>query len=224
MTLRLAFTPHGSFDKNGNLATDLNMVVNSLTGGQDRPFIKGRRMAPTEITVEMAGNLSSYPFDQFNSLVAVELSTVPVKKADGSTPDDPQIVPVTVGFLENVQGLDIKAEKDPNGRDGYAALDILVNRSTPIIFFAVFILTLLAVLSLLVVFILLAVAVRKRKLEFWMFAWFGGFLFSFVAIRNALPGAPPIGVSIDFLVFFWALAVVALALTILSGVYLRRPA
>ena len=45
-----------------------------------------------------------------------------------------------------------------------------------------------------------------------MLAFFGTLLFGLTAFRNALPGAPPAGTFSDYLAFFWAYAVVIVAI------------
>lgn len=46
--------------------------------------------------------------------------------------------------------------------------------------------------------------------------------FAFPAIRNAVPGGPPIGALMDFLALFWAEVVVALSLTAVIATWLFR--
>ena len=45
-----------------------------------------------------------------------------------------------------------------------------------------------------------------------MFSFLGALLFAFPAVRNAVPGSPPIGSFNDYLAFFWAEGLVAASL------------
>jgi hypothetical protein len=49
-----------------------------------------------------------------------------------------------------------------------------------------------------------------------------GLLFAFPAIRNALPGVPPVGVLNDYLAFLWAEGLVALSLVAMLVLFIRR--
>ena len=68
----------------------------------------------------------------------------------------------------------------------------------------------------------LAVAVslvaRRRRFEAGFAAFSAALLFAFPTVRNSLPGIPPVGVLFDYAAFFWAEALVALALiTLIAG-------
>jgi len=49
-------------------------------------------------------------------------------------------------------------------------------------------------------------------------------LFAFPAVRNSQPGVPPVGTWGDFVSFFWAESMIALALGILWFCFLRYSA
>jgi hypothetical protein len=50
----------------------------------------------------------------------------------------------------------------------------------------------------------------------------GAIVFALPAMRNALPGAPPIGVRADVLVFFWAELGAVIALCLFIAAWVRR--
>lgn len=49
--------------------------------------------------------------------------------------------------------------------------------------------------------------------------WMAATLFALIGMRNAAPGAPPIGSLIDYVAFFWAEGIIAacLVVTVVSG-------
>lgn len=57
-----------------------------------------------------------------------------------------------------------------------------------------------------------------------MLGWFCVLIFAMLPLRNAMPGAPPIGVLADYMSFFWAQAVIAATLiaVVLTWVF-RKP-
>jgi hypothetical protein len=60
------------------------------------------------------------------------------------------------------------------------------------------------------------VFVGVRRIEVTLVGALGAMIFALPAVRNALPGAPPLGVRADILIFFWAElgAIIALCLFI----------
>ena len=57
---------------------------------------------------------------------------------------------------------------------------------------------------------------RPACIEVTLVGALGAMIFALPAVRNALPGAPPLGVRADILIFFWAElgAIIALCLFI----------
>ena len=146
------------------------------------------------------------------------IATAPVKVEEES-PD----VDVYTEFYGSLPGFKIDAEIDKHSKGNYNLINITVNRSSTIEIIVVFAMALMWLITLTVVFMLLSVILRERKIEFGMFAFMAGFLFSFVAFRNAMPGVPPIGTLSDYLAFFWGYALISLSLIILTITWLVRP-
>ncbi|MDQ1250918.1 MAG: hypothetical protein QG597_5298 [Actinomycetota bacterium] len=82
-------------------------------------------------------------------------------------------------------------------------------------------LTAMVVLTGLALVVARAVATRRRRIEATMASWFAALLFAMVPLRTNLPGAPPIGVWIDFLVFLWVILGLMVALAVFIGSWLR---
>jgi Domain of unknown function (DUF4436) len=60
-------------------ATDLKLLVNSVSGKQVAIFPKGERIVPIEVTSALSGNQNRYPFDHYSTDIDL-LVTTPVKK------------------------------------------------------------------------------------------------------------------------------------------------
>ena len=58
-------------------------------------------------------------------------------------------------------------------------------------------------------------------MEVALLGWLGSLLFALPLLRNSLPNAPPIGASIDILLFLWVL-LAAMAAMILSAITWTR--
>jgi hypothetical protein len=217
MSVRITFTPQGELSNNGELTKELALYVNSATGGQNRSFPKGKDMSPIDVTLDLDGVVTNYPFDQHSALLELYL-TKPVKDAE------PEPVNIVTEFFGSVPGLKLDANLDPASGDNYNLFNIQVERSSTILAIVIFAMALMWLITLTVIFMLLAVVLRGRKIEFGMFAFMAGFLFSFVAFRNAMPGVPPIGTLSDYLAFFWGYAFISLSLIGLTVSWLVRPA
>ena len=217
MGIRITFTPHGVYANNGALKKELSLYVNSATGGQNRAFPKGKDMSPIDVTLDTQGMVTDYPFDKHEAALEMLLTEV-VKDAD------PVDVPIVVNFSGSVTGLKLDAAADKSSNEVYSLINISVERSQTTMVIIIFAMVLLWLITITVVLMLLAVLLRGRKIEFGMFAFMAGFLFSFVAFRNAMPGAPPIGTLSDYLAFFWGYALISLSLVGLVVTWLIRPA
>lgn len=131
--------------------------------------------------------------------------------------------PLDVDYLGVLHGYKIAATADNHNANNYIAVDVAVSRAPSAFYFIFFIGLLMICLSGAAVFVLLSVVIRGRKAELPMFAWFATLLFALPTLRNSLPGTPTVGTYFDYLVFFWALALVAVCLVGVVSTWLRRP-
>ncbi len=217
MSVRITFTPQGELANGGELKQELALYVNSATGGQNRSFPKGKDMSPIDVTLDMDGVVTDYPFDNHKASLELYL-TKPVKDADAEE------IPIKTDFSGSVSGLKVGAALNPATAGNYNLIDVTIERSQTILILVIFAMCLLWLITLTVVFMFLSVTLRGRKVEFGMFGFMAGFLFSFVAFRNAMPGVPPIGSLSDYLAFFWGYALISLSLVGLTITWLVRPA
>ncbi|MGB8645289.1 MAG: DUF4436 family protein [Anaerolineae bacterium] len=215
-SIRLQFTPHGAFDKGGNVAQDLKLSVNGSTGNVERAFAKGKPMNPTDVTVDLVGVFTNFPFDQHSAALALNMSTV------DKDPAQETLVPVVLNFSGSLHGLTVMPGKDPESEDLYPVLDVGVTRATSTVFFAVFIIVVMWLLALGSLYLTVLV-LQGRKVELAMFSFLASLLFAFPAIRNVLPGTPPLGALNDFIAFFWTESIVAICLLTLIGTWIMRP-
>ena len=64
--------------------------------------------------------------------------------------------------------------------------------------------------------------VGARKVEATLLGALGAMVFAVPALRNVLPGAPPLGVRADAFVFLWVQLAVILGLTLFVATWARR--
>ena len=247
MTARMNFEVHGAMAKDElTLAKDITLFVNSASGKQEHKFEKGKRMNPVEVTVPMEGQASDYPFDVHDAELWL-LMTTPVKEQTqakepaeqesaehSATPPKPQTqesvfdrnepVPIAVEFFGSIPGLKLEATKDKDSDVGITGVEMKISRSSTVVFFSVFLMVLMLFLASAVVFMMLRFAIGNRKVELAAMSFYGAMLFAFPALRNSQPGVPPLGTYSDYVAFFWAEMLVAIALlTIVTFWVVRRP-
>ena len=198
----------------GELNEDVHVFISSSTGGVDRPFLKGELPSPLDATIELNGMISDFPWDHHTGALNMQ---VVGPKVNGVW----QTIPTKVTFVGLLAGVAIDAnfakDPDPNAID----IKLGVSRSTIVKTVVIFSMILLWILTATVVSMVVAVLVGNR-IEMVMFPFIGTILFSMVAFRNALPGAPPIGALSDYMAFFWGYAFCVLALLALTITWLRR--
>ncbi|MBK8304550.1 MAG: DUF4436 family protein [Chloracidobacterium sp.] len=86
-----------------------------------------------------------------------------------------------------------------------------------------FVSVLMWVLTIGMLFFVISLFMRGRKVEIAMFSFMGAMLFGFYAIRNSQPNVPPIGVYSDFLSYIWCEIIVGFLLACLVA-WVLRPA
>ncbi|HPL27528.1 MAG TPA: DUF4436 family protein [Anaerolineae bacterium] len=225
VALRLTFTPQGDLttDEGYTLASPLSLYVNSASGKQEAALENGKHINPMDVTINIyEGQANDYPFDLHKAQLWLDVER-PVDEKAGT---EAAAVPVAISFYGSLPGLKISAEPSAEIRPeevGSVAVDIEITRSGTVRFFAIFAMAVMWAIALAVAFMVLAVLLRGRKVELGMFSLAASLLFGFWALRNALPGTPPVGTLSDFIAFFWAEGIAAISVTILILTWLIRP-
>ena len=132
-------------------------------------------------------------------------------------------VSIAVDFYGSIPGMKISAAKTKESEDDYVGIDMLISRSSTVIFFSLFICFLMWGAAIAVLLLVLSILLRGRKIEVGMFSFLSALLFAMVAVRNSQPGVPPIGAFSDFISFFWAEVILALCLMTILFTWLLRP-
>jgi hypothetical protein len=68
------------------------------------------------------------------------------------------------------------------------------------------------------------VFVGVRRIEVTLVGALGAMIFALPALRNSMPGAPPLGVRADILFFFWAELGAIIALCLFMAAWARQGA
>lgn len=224
MQARMNFVPNGDFTEDQiTLSKEVTLYVNSVSGKNEHVFPKGKRMNPIDVTLELYdGLVTDYPFDKHTA--DLEMYMVTKEKTDsGTTVEENVPVVKEIDFKANIHGFKIEEVRNPGIATDYTEIEINIERTKPVLYFAIFIMILMWAIAIVCVFILLSVIVRNRKIEYSMFAFFATLLFALPALRGIQPFVPALGCLSDFIAFFWAEGIVAVCLFLMILTWLKRP-
>ncbi|CAN1213114.1 DUF4436 domain-containing protein [Tumidithrix helvetica PCC 7403] len=217
LSIRIAPIPHGSFaiGETDIMSTDLNFYA-SIEGGKGDLQIKKKKISPSvDGTLSLFnGRVTDYPFDTHEAEIYLYFS---------NPKDEKQSIPMEVDFIGALPGYNIDTDII-KGFDSAEEIGVKIKISRSIITkaFAMFILIAMWLVPLAVLFMALAVLLQNRPAELGMFAYMGALLFALPAVRNIQPGIPPVGTLTDFLSFFWAELLVAIAQMIIFYCWFTR--
>ncbi|HEX3318850.1 MAG TPA: DUF4436 family protein [Solirubrobacteraceae bacterium] len=199
-TVRLEFLPLGTYAQTQvALSQAVEVFINTVNGRSDLHFAKGSAMSPTEVTLGLGGGEPlDYPFDSYRSDLLVYAQ------------QGPKRVPVSMRVSTGFNGFRIRTSRRTFENQGYPHFQL--RRATTTIFWALFVDLIFWGTALAAAVLAVRLAERQRKFEAGFTSFLAALLFAFPAVRNALPGSPPIGALNDFLAFFWTEGIVALAL------------
>jgi hypothetical protein len=209
--------PHGSYvgDKAGEISKPLRIEVSS--GGVTTSVVTfpGQSVVdPTSLSLTLDRGDTSYPFDQpfanFQLSVQNDKSGASVPfQVDMTNSARPWVMHTVRSAGQEQDGRTLVPFQVDGNRDPLSI--VIVSFYVMAILFT----TLMAVVTV-------GSAILRRKLEFANVIWLSATLLSFPALRSAMPGAPPIGTTLDFVFLFPCLALVAIMFVWTGGFMLWR--
>jgi hypothetical protein len=226
VTVRIFFYPKGKYvDKDDLLTRKIYFYVNASIGKQEYTFAKGMEINPMEVSINTYGHITEYPFDKYEAPFFCMAEVLDDERDTVYSADslESKNIPIGMQFQGSLHGYDFSAQIDTASSEVYSGIDIEVTRAGSTKFFSVFIMIAMWLLSVIVIFLVLSVVVRKRKIELAFFAFISAMIFALPALRNMQPLIPTIGTFSDYVSFFWAESFMALSLFVIVFVWLRRP-
>ena len=226
---RVAISPPGELMTSDGLTQQLSVQL--LNEDKTLTFAKGATSLSSDITmIAYESSYEKYPLDDYSLPVQVMASTtdaagvvtqLPVEVVVwGKFPGWRVIANTSEDPTEPASEFAAANDDTPEGYDEIAIADLNVSRNGSTMSIVVLLLIAMFVLAVIAMVVARAVSNRKRRIEATMASWFAALLFAMVPLRTNMPGAPPIGVWIDFLVFLWVLIALMVALAIFVGSWL----
>lgn len=214
---RLTIVPDAELlDDAGRPEVELVLRTNDLRGQSTYEFPAGAPLRPAEVTVALGGSsIARYPFDAYTSRLAAALST-----RDGREESEP--VPLVTSVRSSVSDLDVSlADGSVLRGSALAVVDLEVGRRVSTTAYAIWIMILMWGLAVSGVFIVWAVTIWGAEPPMWSYAYLVGVLFALPQLRNQLPGSPSPGTLLDFVAFYWSIAIVGVSAILTLGIWIR---
>lgn len=177
----------------GHLNADIAVELDTGSAVLNHTFKRGEAPAPWSINIAIQyGDALEYPFDKHGGEFMFR-----VKGEAGVSP----LANVTLDKV--VHGFVASARVEPSEDKTEMVLNYEFSRSPAVIFLAMMALVSLSMVVWSAVSVAKHVALHGRKVEFGMLVWIAALLFVIPAVRNGLPGSPPLGSLVDIALFFW---------------------
>lgn len=224
MVVRVNGDPEGIYSEDKlTLTRDITIYTNSNSGKNEFVFKKGNRISPFEISLDLYdGSIMEYPYDDHLADLSISVTTTEKDSAGNVTEEDVPLMK-EVHFYSSLQGYKVTGVKELEGGDGYSDMQFTIERTTSVLMFSTFVMCLMWCMTISIVLVVSSIVIRKRKVEYSMFAFLSAMIFALPALRNVQPFVPTIGCYSDYIAFFWAEATIAAGLIILIATWLKRP-
>ncbi|WP_440710057.1 DUF4436 family protein [Herbiconiux sp. YIM B11900] len=199
------------------LTKDLTVIVSPIDGTQSIELEAGTLALQTRtVSIPTRGTVENWPFDRYDA----NLRIIAYTTVDGVKEE----VPVFVEWSGSLSGWNFAVSQNDEltvpltmadgTEEDVPTIDIGATRSGSTFAFGFLLLGLLVVMPVLVLFVAIRAFTGRRKVEATLTSWMGAMLFAVVPLRGFLPGSPPIGSWIDFLVVLWVIVALITGLSI----------
>ena len=188
-----------------SLTQTITVLVSGASGARTIEFAAGSVPSPVSVELISQGIVEQWPFDSYTA----ETILLAYYEVDGErTP-----LETYVDATGRVPGWNISAREVATGGivkfggspEPVFGLEITATRSGSTVAFGVLLLGLMIVMPVLVLSVAISVYRGRRRVEPSFTSWMGAMLFATIPLRSFLPGSPPIGSWIDFLIVLWVI-------------------
>jgi hypothetical protein len=208
MQLRAYVSPGVSEGKSAHASDrDLTLLVSHDDTVEEVKLAAGDHMASSTFEVDLnEGSVTHYPLDSYVARLSVQL-------LDGKSSIK---LPARVTTWEGVLGYGLHTTSQPGADPNDVQLTTTIARSGAFALFALCAYGAMLALGCCALAIGILTFTDVRRAEATLIGAVAAICFALPVLRNALPGAPPLGVTADLWVFLWTelAAVVSLALLV----------
>ena len=205
------------------LPEQLSVIISPVEGNQSIDFAKDSIPGTKTVTLLTPGEVEKWPFDSYRQqhLVVIAYTTV-----DGVA----TAVPTKVYLTGDMPGWSLAGREIPTDTvnvtvagqtEDLPVLSVAATRSASTVAFGIVLLGLMIVMPALVLFVAITAYRGRRKVEASFMSWMGAMLFATIPLRTFLPGSPPIGSWIDFLIVLWVIVGLIAGLAIYVAAWVK---
>jgi hypothetical protein len=201
------------------LSEPLTILVSDTDGPRSFTIAQDEIPSPQSVNFITDGYIERWPFDSHSTDVAIVSL-----QGEG---DAMTAIPTLLCGSAHVPGWTFSSQEVPGTDevvvDGEPVTQIRITatRSGATVAFGIVILGLMAVLPVLGLTVAIVAYRGIRKVEATLMSWMAAMLFATIPLRTFLPGSPPIGSWVDYLVVLWVVAGLVLGLVIYVLAWLR---
>ncbi len=211
--------PHSGSNAPASVADrDLTLVIYRGSGAEQVSVRSNQSFPEVSLSFDLeGGTIRNYPVDEYTSIVHLACMEPGQDRASAA-------VPTEITAWEGILGYTVQGKETAPDRAGEVVLRFTVRRTGAVAFFGLAVYIAMVVLALCGITLGTLVFVGYRKVEVTLVGALGAIVFALPALRNALPGAPPLGIRADVMVFFWAELGAVLALFLFVTAWVRSGA
>lgn len=221
VTIQIDVLDAGPAGDEFGLTQTLGVVISGADGERMLEFGSGGMPSPVTVELVTDGVVEQWPFDSHIG----ETTLIAYRTVDGQ----PEALRTWVdasgrvpGWSISAEAVDIGARAEFDGKtEKIAAVQFTATRSGSTIAFGTMLLGLMIVMPVLVLSVAISVYRGHRRLEPSFTSWMAAMLFATIPLRTFLPGSPPIGSWIDFLIVLWVIVGLIAALVIYVAGWFR---
>lgn len=204
-----------------SLTQTITVLVSGASGSRTIEFTAGSVPSPVRVELISQGIIEQWPFDSYTA----ETILLAYYEIDGErTP-----LETFVEASGRVPGWHISAQEIATAGtivfDGppepVLGIDFTATRSGSTVAFGILLLGLMIVMPVLVLSVAINAYRGRRRFEASFTSWMGAMLFATIPLRTFLPGSPPIGSWIDFLIVLWVIVGLITGLAIYVAAWFR---
>jgi hypothetical protein len=209
--------PHGRLmgAKAGEISQSLRIEITSRGVTTEVVTFPGQSLVDaTAVSLTLERGDAAYPFDKPFTDFQVSVTN---DRTDANVPFHVQ--------MENSARPWVLSGRlsQPHAEAGKQVVDFSINGARDTLSVVLVLVYVLAILlTTLMAVVTVGTALLKRQLGFDNVIWLSATMLSFPALRSAMPGAPPIGTALDYIVFFPCITLIAAMLVWTGGHLLWR--
>ncbi len=241
---RIRLIPMGRFSIDRSTpATDLTLLVNSVSGKQAVVFPKGERIVSIEFSTVLSGTQNKYPFDRYTTDIELVV-TAPAKKKAAPVPEDTlkentdplattlivgasdlersEPVPINENFVASITGIKFDGTVTQNDTYKLMQTTIAMRRANNVITVSIIVMAIMFVLAISIVGMVLHVNASPGEMNLLPLSLCVTLIFGLPALRSIQPGVPGVGILSDSMSFIWAEMMVSISAIALAWTWIIR--